>query len=261
MQTQRKTATKRAVRAGVSAIRSSTRTSMRRSTNAVRTAAADEIEPKRSAVHKAVVEKAGTRVSGKNNKERVRLELMKLEINRNANKSWDPYLIFAFEHPEKPNQTVISTWPERPIELRKSSDNVVNFAGGGRGADGATVYSIDMPSDRHIGMQVFVFQDKGKTRKSGAIMEEVTGLIGKGASSLGPAATANPYVAAALVVNKGLNVVGDLLSKVRDKNRGYANLDEKFGLEFEKRSKLRRVKKTSTGDFILTYRWIIEPAG
>jgi len=81
-------------------------------------------------------------------KERVRLELMQLEIDKKANRGWDPYFVFAFQDPGNPNKSLVSIWPEYPIEMKKASNNKHNFAGGGRGADGKEIYSIDMPADR-----------------------------------------------------------------------------------------------------------------
>ena len=194
-------------------------------------------------------------------KERISLELMELEINKNARKGWDCYLVLAIEDPNKPNKSIVSVWPEYPIEMKKSSNNKYNFAGRGKGVDGKQIYSGFLPADRQISMHAFVLQDKGKARRAGEVLKEVTGFIDKGAKSLGPAAAANPYVAAAVVVNKGLGMVGAQIAKMKDKSRGMVTLDERFEDAYVKRKTQRRVKFTSTRELKLTCRWIIEKVG
>ncbi len=179
-----------------------------------------------------------------------------MEILRKCDKRWDLYFLIAiedFDERGKP-RTLIGTYPENPINFSKASDNVYRFRPKGKGTDGDTVFEAAMPDDRRINMQLFVFQDKGKTRNTGRVLKEITSTIDKAAQPL--VGSGNPYVMAGYAVNKTLKGVGRVLAKTKDKRRAYLNLDEEFDKEFAKKGSAVRV--LSAGDIKLRWRWNVE---
>ena len=208
-----------------------------------------------------------TRVRVPKKSERVRLELIRLEADRKKNfgnkllgrarVTWDVYFVFAVEHPDDPAKSIVWTYPERPIDMKKAHDNEISF--GKKGGAGATVLECAMPDDRRLTARCYVMQSKSKSRRTGEVMStvskfvdgEVAPLASKAAAKSGNA-HAVIAVEAGKVLNKGIGVVGQLLAGSKDKQRGFGSLEHQFRKTNARQKKPMRI---DLGDSTLLVRW------
>lgn len=198
----------------------------------------------------------------------VRLEFLRLEIIKSKGnklsldkkKGWDMYFALEIEHPTDPSKMVGMSFPSSPISFTNKDNNVYIFGhNGNKDREGTEVYLGPIPSDRRINVGVQAIQSKQKTRSTGNIMQTITGFAdSEVGTKLGPAAAENPYVAAAIVANKGVNVIGKLLEQTKDKDRGRADLDEDFSdAAFQRKGKKGFRIEFSGHQIALLYRWSI----
>jgi len=200
------------------------------------------------------------KVPKKKKAEHVRLEFLRFEILRKADKGWDMYFLFGMEDPaNSKKQITILCPPDGPIDLTKRDDNVVTFTGGKKGAEGLTILEAPMPDDRRINMSVRAYQSKGKARRNAGGVAKITDFLDdEVASKLAGAAASNPYVAGGIVLNKGINFVAGMIAETKDKERGYASIEERFGDEFDERKMQPRLVDFVGGDIRARFRWTIE---
>jgi hypothetical protein len=181
------------------------------------------------------------------------LEWTKLEITRNWDKTWDLYFLVEVDHPTDSSKKVVLTYPSEPINFTKRSDNVFKF-----GAQGDDICVIPMPAKGGPGVRVHCLQSKEKTRNVGRVLRTISEFADdEVGSKLGAAAAKNPYVAAGIIVNKGVSVVAKLIEETKDKDRGFAVMTENSFSALELKTGKTELRKAvfSTKDLTLSYRW------
>lgn len=195
------------------------------------------------------------------NKETVWESLFGNKINIGENRTWKLYFMFRIPHFMDSGKDVWLKFPSGGvIPFTKHDENVVKFIDKSKGdTEGHTIYVGPMPDDHRLEMEVTAIQSKETSRNVGEIVSGVTGLLdSEVASRLGPAMN-NPYVAAAVVANKGLNVVSKIISKTDDKQRGWQSLDTDFNKKDFKDDGLDHVSLELTGkELKLLFKWKIE---
>jgi len=187
----------------------------------------------------------------------VRLELNTLKLNR-PKERWDLYFIFATEHPIEENEWVVTVFSQNGqlIKLRNASDNMVQFKPKGNNTEGLFVLEREMPKDMSLKARMWVMHSRKSSRKIGEILQELgTQITGNGvAKTLGVLGAGLPWVAASKGVLKGLGVLGDKLSELKDRDLGFVSMDEDFNGQSTREE---RSNSLSTGYGEISWSWIM----
>jgi len=191
----------------------------------------------------------------------IRLEFEKLEILRKKRK-WKLYIIIVAEHPTESDKMVLTTIPaagENFFRLKRNSENVVDFEpqSTDSGVDGLFVLEREMPVDRTVRVRAFLKHSRKSTRGIGDIFKEIEG--GLGSNVLGTVTnilgSSSPWL---MIAKTAISLVGEVLSKINDRDFGYLSMDEEFGPEFEGKRELDRTNTFTTGDAKLRWSWRVK---
>ena len=190
---------------------------------------------------------------------RIRLEFDDIEIH-SAKERWHIYFIFATEHPQDPDQVLVTVLPEETLRFTGKSDNVWSFRPEGKGADGLFVLRREIPESESLYGGLWIRHSKEGVRRAGEVLSSVGDLLGGGvlegaADLLG---TVTPWVTAAKAGFGGIGFIGNVLAQIPDRDLGFVNLSEVFGGEFEgEGSYLDRSQVSSSGEVTLGWRWTV----
>lgn len=185
---------------------------------------------------------------------RVRLELNRLHIDR-PKKSWRIYFVIVAEHPDNPDQMVLTVVPEEPIRMVPSEDNTRNFGGEEEGREGLLLLRREMPEHRELNVHCFVRHSRSNVRGIGEIFSDIQNGIGENAIGIvkGILGTTNPWLA---IVKSALPLVGGILRNIKDRDMGFISMFERFGAEFEKDEE---IDFESKGGFsTVVYSWSVD---
>lgn len=190
----------------------------------------------------------------------VKLELERLEILLKKSR-WKLYFFVIAEHPEDNDKLVVTTIPaagQSYFMLKKRSENVVEFEPESidGGVEGLTILEREMPADRSLKVRLFLKHSRQSARDVGNILGEVENelggeVLGTVTNILG---SASPWL---VVAKSAFKLVGNILSKIKDRDLGYLSLDEDFEEEFDGKKELDRSNKTTTGGAKLRWSWKI----
>ena len=171
-------------------------------------------------------------------------------------KRWDLYFIIATEHPDKPDEMVITVLPtENTIPVRKSSGNLIEFRPEGTGADGLSVLERAIPSDRSVKARLWLMHSRKRLRRTGDILSEISQSkqVKTAAEALLSLGNISPWIALTMTTLDG---VGRFLARGDDRKMGWVSLDEYFEPEWKKGSRARE-NRLSTGFVTVSWSWII----
>lgn len=188
--------------------------------------------------------------------DRIRLELNYLDLERNK-KRWALYMVLATDNPDKPGEIVVSTFPSDYIKVRKAADNLVQFEPEGTGTEGLFVLERQMPEDFSVRARLWVMHSRRMQRSVGEQLSKIGEFLGSdaGGKVLTSLGTTNPWVAVGV---KGIGAVGSALSKIKDRQLGFINLDEHFNSDGEEDEELERKNKLSTGFGEVGWSWVVD---
>ncbi|RLL50651.1 hypothetical protein D8Y20_11485 [Mariprofundus sp. EBB-1] len=200
-------------------------------------------------------------ISGEIKEPKVRLELLKLKLNRKWNKSWNLYFVLTVEDPLNSSLMYIAEYPDAnapypDFDLTKRSNNTIPFAPSGSEADGLQVFESRMPKDRQISVRLNLVRSKGKTRKRSAVIERGAIFMDDIAEVLKLEKIPNFWVKAGVLSNKAVGKVSHMIAETKDKDLGFVSLDERFEENCPKI--LCRDNQLISGEATLYWRWIIE---
>jgi hypothetical protein len=190
---------------------------------------------------------------------RVRFEIDEVTILR-PKKQWRLYFIIMTEHPTEADKMVITTLPVQPFRLTSRHDNTFAFDTEEQGSEGLYVLSREMPDNREVNVHVYLRHTRSSVRSAGQIMADLESGLGGAAfgvvtSIVGLAApVATPWL---VVAKSAISLVGQLLTKIPDRDFGFLSAFERFGQEFEEQTEVDR-KKEFSGDATLVYSWSVE---
>jgi hypothetical protein len=182
---------------------------------------------------------------------KVRLELDSLEILVKRNK-WNLYFIVYTNHPSEPTKSLIRLLPDTgTILLTNKSENPYSFKPVQEGGDGLKIFQGDLPEDESIDIRLCMMQSRTKLRNTAEIVADVTGeLSAKGLKEIISLSNVQWFV-----IDAGLDVITNILSKVKDRNMGFVSMDEEFEEEFNIKPSWQRTRKLSSGKAQLTWVW------
>lgn len=186
---------------------------------------------------------------------KIRLEIEEIKIHR-PKKRWNLYFIFLTEHPNIADKMILTTLPTQPIRLSPSKENVYSFEAEGAGSDGLFVLERKMPENRRMNVQCYLRHSRNRLRNVGEILSDMKGALGVDAFDI-----------VEDVVGKGIpwlevskNVIpkiGTVITKIKDRDFGFLNMNEEFGDEFENQTELDRANDF-TGDASLVWSWSVK---
>jgi len=190
--------------------------------------------------------------------ETIKLEFEELQILR-PKKRWKIYFVVVTEHPDDRDKMLISSFPEPHISMKRQQANIVYFEPqiGDDGADGLFVIEREMPEDRTLKVRVYLRHSRQKLRDAGKLLQDIKGELGTDAFEIAEniLGTTNPWL---VVAKKALPLIGGILSKIKDRDFGFVNMDEEFGPEFESQTELDRENTVSTGQARIVWSWSVK---
>lgn len=190
--------------------------------------------------------------------ETIKLEFEQLQILR-PKKRWNIYFVVVTEHPTDRDKMLVSSFPDPVIKMKPRQENNIYFepeASDG-GADGLFVIERNMPSDRTLKVRVYLRHSKQKLRNTGKLLQNMKGELGADAFDIvsDVLGTTNPWL---VVAKKAVPFIGSILTKIKDRDFGFVNMDEEFGPEFESQTELDRANTFSTGDAKIVWSWSVK---
>ena len=174
------------------------------------------------------------------------------------------YFIVATEDPTDPTKSLITATPESPILVRASDQNELQFEPKGSGdPNGLIVLERPMPADSSLKVRLWVVQSHEKLRNAGNFLEGLTDKV-KGVEDSKAAdvltnvlGASSAWVAAAKGLIDVTGLIGDVLSDIKDKRKGFLTLDEIFGPEEVAAGEIDRTGEISSfGE--MGWTWIID---
>ena len=188
----------------------------------------------------------------------IRLEFEELEIFR-PKKRWSIYFVVVTEHPEDRDKMLVSSFPEPFIRMKPRLENKLQFVpeADDDGANGLFVIERPMPEDRTLKTRVYLRHSRQKERDAGKLLQNMKEELGTDAFDVvsDVLGTTNPWLA---VAKKAVPLIGGILTKIKDKDFGFVNMDEEFGPEFENQTELDRSNTFSTGDADIVWSWSVK---
>ena len=187
---------------------------------------------------------------------KVRLELEKLEILR-PKERWQLYFVVVAEHPTNPDQMIITTLPEGYFRLKPIAENTVHFEPEGDGnTEGLIVLERNMPESRSLKVRVYLRHGRKTARDAGAILQDIMANLGGDAVGIvtGLLGKSTPWLA---IASKALPMIGQILTKIPDRDFGFVNMDEVFGDDFENQTEQDRTNTFSSGDAKIVWSWSV----
>jgi len=189
--------------------------------------------------------------------DKIRLELNYIDLERNK-KRWSLYFVLATENPEKPEEIVIATLPTTDfIKVRKPADNLVQFEPQGEDTEGLFALERSMPDDFSVKARLWVMHSRKIQRGIGEKLGKISEFLGgsEGSEVLASLGAVNPWVSIGV---KGIGVIGSALSKIKDRQLGFVNLDEHFNPDGEEDEEMERTNRLSTGFGEIGWSWVVD---
>lgn len=190
--------------------------------------------------------------------ETIKLEFEQLQILR-PKKRWNIYFVVVTEHPTDRDKMLVSSFPDPVIKMKPRQENNIYFEPetSDGGADGLFVIERNMPSDRTLKVRVYLRHSKQKLRNAGKLLQNMKGELGADAFDIvsDVLGTTNLWL---VVAKKAVPFIGSILTKIKDRDFGFVNMDEEFGPEFESQTELDRANTFSTGDAKIVWSWSVK---
>ena len=185
---------------------------------------------------------------------RVRLELNKIQIHR-PKETWRLYFVVVADHPDDKDAMVVSVVPENAILVVPEQKNIVSFEPEGTGTEGLLLLSRELPSNRELNVHFHILHSRRPKRELGKLLTHLESGVGK--RGLGVVSdilgTNLPWLA---ISKSGLPLVGQILSKIPDRNMGFVSMFERFGPEFENEVEIDRENRG--GHCTVVHSWSID---
>lgn len=189
-------------------------------------------------------------------RERVRLELLELDINR-IRRCWNLYFVVATEHPTDPERMVITAFPSQNVEFRWSTRNHYCFVPDGAGTDGLLVLDRTIPPGGSLRTRLWLRHSRSRARNAGAFLRDLAGAMRPGVFQIlvDLLGADHPWYTVGYAASLGIPVIADAIARMPDRDLGMVSLDETFEEEFERDAQQVRVADLSTGHGRLRWRW------
>ncbi|MBL7864250.1 MAG: hypothetical protein JNK10_05200 [Cyclobacteriaceae bacterium] len=183
----------------------------------------------------------------------VRLELNKIQIHR-PKERWKVYFVVATDHPNEPDQVMVSVVPGTPILVVPEQNNVVHFEPKGAGSEGLLLLTRKMPKSREINVHFHVMHSRRANREIGTVLKKIEGgvqgkVLGATSELLG---TSAPWLT---IARSGLPLIGQVLASLPDRPLGFVSMFERFGPEFEREAEIDR--ESRGGHITVVYSWSV----
>lgn len=188
--------------------------------------------------------------------DRIRLELNFIDLERNK-KRWSLYVVIATDNPDKPREVALTTLPSDYIKVRKPAENLIQFEPEGDGTEGLNVLERAMPDDFSIRIRMWLMHSRKSKRSFGEKLGEIGGFLGSnsGGTILNSLGATNPWVTVGI---NGIGAVGSALSKIKDRQLGFVNMDEHFNGDGEEDEELERKNRLSIGFGEVGWSWVVD---
>lgn len=185
---------------------------------------------------------------------RVCLELNKIQIHR-PKERWQLYFVLVADHPQEKDQMAVAVIPQRPILVSPEQHNLVFFEPQGKGSEGLLLLSREMPLSREINVHFHVMHSRRSSRDIGKVLENLETSIGKKALGVTTdlLGSSTPWLSMA---KSAVPLVGQILSKIPDRNLGFISMFERFGPEFEREVEIDRENRG--GHVTVVHSWSVQ---
>lgn len=112
---------------------------------------------------------------------RIYLELDKVVVTGHSKDQWNLYMIFMMDHPEVPDQKIITTVPEEGLllQIQNKDRNRYNFKSKPITpvSAGKRILDIEMPDDGYVELSCLVMHSRDSHRAAGEIIRNITNAI------------------------------------------------------------------------------------
>jgi hypothetical protein len=187
----------------------------------------------------------------------VQLELERIKINREKRR-WQLYFVIVVDNPSQPGTYLLTVLPkvgEDYIRLKPASNNEVDFEPQGDGSKaGFLLLESEVPTNKSLNVRFWLKHSRNNTRKvSDYIVDIKSKLGGEGLDILNTAFKINnPWL---VLTSAGLSIIGNILSKVKDRDLGFVSMREVFDDNLIDQTELDRWNNTTTNDATIVWSW------
>jgi hypothetical protein len=185
----------------------------------------------------------------------ITLEFSKLQILKGKEK-WKLYFIIVTEHPTDNDKMVLTTFPDPFVRLKPNQDNLISFEPEGSGeTDGLFVVERYLPDDCRIKVRVYLRHCRQSTRNLGEALNDLQTSLGGDVFGIVDdlLGTAVPWL---VIAKKAVPMIGNVLSKIKDKDMGFVSMDEAFeSYDLAQNKTLDRSNTLSTGEAKIWWKW------
>jgi hypothetical protein len=183
------------------------------------------------------------------------LEIKRLEIN-SIRERWRTYFTLAVSPSFSSNETAIIVLPDFPILFTGKTNNKWSFVPKGEGADGLLAFCDDIELDSYKRIGLWIHNSRDLTRTAGEVLQNVSKVLGT-VPSLVPQGMSSTALWA-MAPTAGISAIGAILESLGDRDLGYVNMDERFGLEFHSPGVIERSQTCSSGLITLDWKWVVQ---
>ena len=184
---------------------------------------------------------------------RVRLEIDEVQIHR-PKKRWKLYFVVLAEHPEEEDKMILTTLPHEAFKLSHRHQNSFQFDTDDEGSEGLFVLSRELPADSALNVHIYLRHTRSGTRQMMDILGDIEKGVAKNAFGLVSDIVGTKTVPWLVIAKKAVPLIGQILSKIPDRDFGFLSAFERFGPEFEQNFEIDRIKDF-TGDASLVDSW------
>lgn len=185
----------------------------------------------------------------------ITLEFSKLQILKGKEK-WKLYFIMVTEHLTDNDKMVLATFPDPFVRLKPNQDNLISFEPEGNDeTDGLFVVERAIPDDRRIKVHVYLRHCRKSARNLGEALKDLQTSLGGDVFGIvnDLLGTSVPWL---VVAKKAVPMIGNLISKIKDKDMGFVSMDEAFKADDLGQNKtLVRSNTFSTGEAKIWWKW------
>ena len=196
--------------------------------------------------------------------QQILLEIDSLKMLRHRRR-WNLYFLVATGDPEDTSKMAITTLSgfdaNNPITLRPPAHNEIHFAPENQaGASGLIAMQRAMPADYSVQCRLWLMQTRSEIVEVGHILKSISTYL-EGSEVIQDVeklmGVANQWVFAGKAINKGIGGVSEAISKLKDRNLGFINMDEHFGPEILKTGEIDLHNTLSSGYAELSWTWSV----
>jgi hypothetical protein len=165
---------------------------------------------------------------------RIYLELDKVVVTGHRKDRWNLYMIFMMDHPEDPDQKIITTVPDDGLLLQIQNKDRSRYTFKSKPvtpvSSGKRILDIEMPDDGYVELSCLVMHSRDNHRTAGEIINNITNAIQlpEIPGALKVLNLSVPWMVVANTAFDGVELLGTHLEGVKDRKIDLIHIQGNF---------------------------------